>query len=224
MIQKTLPLLLGLLVLVGCNSDLKKQIEQRDRKIAALESEKGAISAQLETAQNKIRDLQEKLAGRQPTEADKALKAGLEKSFAKEVQDGKMEIGSDERRTYLTLDEAVFFGSGSAAPRPGGIRILEKLAKELKKHKGYNVVVEGHTDKVPISQRLRRKFASNLELSATRATSVAYYLQKELGVRLPMIAVAYGPLFEAATNKTPKGRAKNRRVKVTLVPVGEKPI
>ncbi|MDT8447168.1 MAG: OmpA family protein [bacterium] len=228
MFRKLFPFLFAVLFLAGCDSDLKDQIKQRDNKITALTSERNSLKADLEKSQAQMLQLQAQLdeinqAG-QPTEADKALQAGLKKSFAKEMQDGQMEIGSERRRTYLQLDEAVFFGSGSAAPRPGGIRILEKLAKELKKHQGYYVVVEGHTDKMPISQRLRLKFASNLELSATRATSVSYYLQNELKVRMPMIAVAYGPLFEAATNKTSKGRAKNRRVRVTLVPVGEKPI
>ena len=87
----------------------------------------------------------------------------------------------------------------------------------LSKLENTKIVVEGYTDNVPISEELKTKGVSNnLDLSAERAVSVANYLISH-GVKPDLIsAQAFGETHPVAANDTPEGRAKNRRVDITL--------
>ena len=215
----------GLFLLSGCNTELKEDLEKQKSRVQQLKSERKSLQTQLAEANKQISsqmlELEDKNRSDQPTAEDKALRNGLKQSFAKEVAQGQVSIEGERRNTLMHLDDAILFGSGSAAPRPKGIQMLEKLAKELKKYKGYALLVEGHTDAMPISKRLRLRFATNQELAAARALAVSYYLEHELRVRMPMVALAYGDYQGVASNNTKKGRAKNRRVRLTLIPEGQ---
>ena len=83
------------------------------------------------------------------------------------------------------------------------------MAKVLKKSK-LNLIVEGHTDNLPIRTEV---FPSNWELSAARATAVVRHLNEEGGI-LPtkMGAIGFGPYYPLVSNRSPEGRSKNRRV------------
>jgi len=81
------------------------------------------------------------------------------------------------------------------------------------------VRVEGHTDNVPISSRLAEKFASNWELSTTRATNVVRFLQDRVGIPPGRLeAVGLSEYHPVSTNKTLAGRSQNRRIEIALLP------
>src|SRR5215510_4411841 len=78
------------------------------------------------------------------------------------------------------------------------------------------IVVEGFTDNVPIGPQLKAKFPSNWELSTARATDVVRFLSAK-GVPSSMLAAeGFGDSRPVATNDTPQGRAKNRRVDIVI--------
>jgi chemotaxis protein MotB len=79
--------------------------------------------------------------------------------------------------------------------------------------------IAGHTDNVPIGPELVKQYPTNWELSAARATSVARYLQDKCGIDPHLIsATGYGQYQPIESNKTEKGRARNRRIEIVLVP------
>jgi len=115
----------------------------------------------------------------------------------------------------ITIEEKgenVFFTSGSADLSPRMIEILGKLSPILKKlaDEDHDIIVEGHTDDVPINTS---HFASNWELSTARATSVVQYMIRDLNMPPQhMAASGYGQFRPLVPNDTEEHRATNRRV------------
>ncbi len=79
------------------------------------------------------------------------------------------------------LDE-ILFDSGRTTIKPQGVEVLKRVGKILLNVKDRAINIEGHTDNVPIGVELRKKFPTNWELSAARATNVARYLQEKIGL------------------------------------------
>jgi chemotaxis protein MotB len=83
------------------------------------------------------------------------------------------------------------------------------------------IVVNGYTDNLPVGPELRAKgITSNLDLSSKRADTVVRYLVSQ-GVNPNLVsAQGFGDTNPIAPNDTPEGRAKNRRIEITLVGPG----
>jgi chemotaxis protein MotB len=110
------------------------------------------------------------------------------------------------------LNDGTLFESGEARIRPEGLALLDRLAPILHKRAAQGVEVEGHTDSMPISGR----YPSNWELSTARASAVVRAL---IAMDLPaakLKAIGRAHLHPTATNTTPEGRARNRRVDIVL--------
>jgi chemotaxis protein MotB len=120
--------------------------------------------------------------------------------------------------------ERILFDSGQADLKKAGIQVLHRVGDILKEVADKQIRVEGHTDNVPISPRLRQKFASNWELSTARATNVVRFLQQHKGIAGSRLSVAgYGPYRPVASNQSAGGRAQNRRIQIVLVPLKQTP-
>jgi chemotaxis protein MotB len=118
------------------------------------------------------------------------------------------------------LTDHVLFDSGLAALKPAGIPLLSEVASLLNVDRAHPILVEGHTDDVPISTAL---FASNWELSTARASQVVRFVIGR-GVRSERFGAAgYADLHPLATNATAAGRARNRRVEIVLQRLHELP-
>jgi chemotaxis protein MotB len=106
------------------------------------------------------------------------------------------------------------FDSGDAVVKTDGENVLRKIAAILAEHPDLKIHVIGHTDNVPI----RTRFASNWELSTARALAAVHFLTEKAGVAPSRVgAVGYGEFRPIADNSTPEGRAKNRRIAVTIL-------
>lgn len=117
----------------------------------------------------------------------------------------------DERGLRLVLNESVLFDSGSAKLKDRAKEILTGIVPVIKKVKN-PITIEGHTDNVPISNA---RYPSNWELSVARAMSVLVYLIEEHKVTPSRLSASgYGEWRPIASNVTPDGRAKNRRVEI----------
>ena len=93
---------------------------------------------------------------------------------------------------------------------------LKALADVLNKNPDIQILVEGHTDNVPIKTAV---FKDNWDLSVGRATTITRMLNKEYGVTATrMTASGRGEYFPRASNDTPEGKAKNRRTEIILSP------
>ncbi|MBI5409979.1 MAG: OmpA family protein [Nitrospirae bacterium] len=127
---------------------------------------------------------------------------------------GGIEIRSDRRGIVISVMDKFLFETGAAKLRETARPIVDSVASALKRLP--NVVrIEGHTDNVPINNN---EFSSNWELSAKRAINVSKYFVNAHGIQPERIsAIGYAEYKSVASNNTPEGRAKNRRVDIVIL-------
>jgi chemotaxis protein MotB len=134
-------------------------------------------------------------------------------ALSKEIAAGVLEVETNGRRIVLRVKEHGTFASGSASLTKDFKPVLKIVRGVLKDTKG-QIAVEGHTDDVPITTA---EFHSNLELSTSRAISVAHGLFEDGSLDQRRFTVAgYADSRPLVTNSTPEGRVKNRRVEVVV--------
>jgi len=123
-------------------------------------------------------------------------------------------VERDQRGVIISFEDALLFESGTADLKQGSHPLLAVIASAMRKsHR--SIVVEGHTDNLPIHSS---RYSSNLELSTARAANVyAYLLNDETISPERMTASGYGEYRSVASNSTPEGRARNRRVDILFV-------
>jgi outer membrane protein OmpA-like peptidoglycan-associated protein len=127
-----------------------------------------------------------------------------------------VEVTQKSGSVTLTSSADAMFPSGGWQ-MPSTAPLLDKMLPTLSKLQNTKIVVVGYTDNVPVGAELQAKgVSSNLDLSAERAVSIANYLASH-GVKADLISAhAFGETNPVASNDTPEGRAKNRRVAITL--------
>jgi chemotaxis protein MotB len=126
---------------------------------------------------------------------------------------GKLRVRQEREGVRITIQTPILFDSGKADLRSEAYPFLDELTKILLESPN-TVVVEGHTDNVPISTP---EFPSNWELSTARAISVAKYIFEKGEMAPSRFTVAgYGEYHPVATNETEEGRQENRRVEILL--------
>jgi chemotaxis protein MotB len=129
------------------------------------------------------------------------------------VKEGKVRVTQNSRGVSVEINASVLFAPGDAALTAASRQALGAVAMLLK-NDPHLVQVEGHTDDVPIKNPL---FPSNWELSAVRASSVVRLFIDSGMAAARLTAVGHGANVPVAPNDTPEGRARNRRVAVTII-------
>ncbi|QAZ69117.1 OmpA family protein [Solidesulfovibrio carbinolicus] len=134
-----------------------------------------------------------------------------------EVDSRQIRVRQFREKLEINFVDKILFPSGSAEISPKGRDILTRVGAVLAKVKDKSIYVVGHTDNVPIHSSL---YASNWELSASRAASVIRHLS-EAGGLAPERFTAMGRAFyqPVASNATPEGRQENRRVDIIVADV-----
>lgn len=218
----------------GLNSDidnLKASIREVEQKYNDLMSEKLSESEQFNLAlQQKTKELNEK--ERLLEEREKALN-DLRKVIARQdsvtqrlnnvIRDALLGFKSDELsvevkngKVYVSMSDKLLFKSGSAAVEAKGKEALKVLADVLDKNRDIDILVEGHTDSIPIHTA---KYHDNWDLSVARATSIVRILTTEYQIApTRLTASGKGEYSPKASNSTPEGRAQNRRTEIILSP------
>ena len=186
-------------------ANLQEELEKKNRELSELQV---ALKATEEEAARKARELQES------TKAHKDLIGKLEK----EINEGSVKISQLKDRLSVEIVDKILFASGSDQITGGGKEVLKKVSDILKGVKENTIRIEGHTDNVPIGAKLKDLFASNWELSTSRATQVVRFLV-ESGVEPEnLLAVGGSAYHPVASNDTPEGRQRNRRIEIVLFP------
>jgi flagellar motor protein MotB len=129
-----------------------------------------------------------------------------------DVGQNNMEIIEGLEKVTIQLKDQVLFPSGSDKVSPSAERTLDELAQSLKLVEG-PVIVEGHTDNVPI---VGGRFRSNWELSAARAFSVIDALTKKGVPPGGLSAWGFGEFRPVASNEDLEGKARNRRIEIVV--------
>ncbi len=190
-------------------SALRDQIEQKDKAFSAKELEVQALRQEKEQA------LQEK--ERSIAELKKTYNS-LVGEMNEEIKKGEITITQLKDKLSVNMVEKILFDSGSAEIKKDGKKVIDRVAEILMKVTDKQIRVEGYTDNVPISSRLAARFPSNWELSTARATTVARHLQDK-GIDPKLLSAAgYSEYRPVAGNDSDEGRAKNRRIEISLLP------
>jgi len=122
-----------------------------------------------------------------------------------------------DRGLVITLNDInAFFGSGSAELTPAARKVIDNIAKMITQRFNKHIIrIEGHTDNLLVSTN---RFPSNWELSSARSSSVARYLISKYQINPGLLTVVgYGDTKPLASNATPEGRAKNRRIEIVIL-------
>lgn len=176
--------------------------------------------ADSQTNQDLIAKLQRQVAD---LEKDKEMAGqmanNLESEMRTALESKDVAISDLQGRLTVTILDRVMFDSGEAVLKPDGAAVMKKIAAFLAAHPDLKIHVVGHTDNVPIRQTAQSRFASNWELSTARALAAVHYLTEKAGVDPARVgAVGYGEFRPVADNATAEGRAKNRRIAITILP------
>lgn len=188
-----------ILVLTGCScKKWEDQVLMLDAQVADLQQQLGEREAIIAECDDLTAELR-----------DNVRKMELDYAVAIEQR--------DQRFIEITIDEGVEFASSQWMVLDTMVHALEMIAGTIRNRLGFRVYVEGHTDDRKILEEFQYLYPSNWELGAFRAGAVTRYLTNELGLPVERFAaVSYGPFRPVASNETPEGRARNRRVVITL--------
>ena len=193
---------------------------------AALSEAQGAVEkhtlqmdqlrAALTNAQSRIEDLQAAL--QQERQSATQSQQSLENEMRAALESKDVAISQLQGKLTVTILDRILFDSGEAVLKTDGEAVLQKVANVLAQHPQVKIHVIGHTDNIPIKAAARSRFPSNWELSTARATAAVRALTEKAGVDPRRVgAVGYGEYRPIADNATPEGRAKNRRIAITIL-------
>ncbi len=146
-------------------------------------------------------------------ERESQVESNLKESMQANELANLVQIQSSERKVKLVLTEGVLFASGKADLKEPAKKVLAPIAAELKKIPN-DVIIEGHTDNVPIK---KGKYSSNWELSMARAYTVLQFMQEQGLSAKHLAGIGYGENRPVGNNATVEGRAKNRRIEISLM-------
>ena len=197
-------------------AEVEASLREELQKIPALESELDERRRQVVGLEEEIRELDERLGG---TSAERsALMRELQARDRLREQFTSVEelFAADEAMILRDGDQLILrmvglqFGSGSARLDDDAVALLDRLRDAVNIFPGSSLRVEGHTDASGDPER-------NLQLSEERARAVANYLAENLGIQsFRLSSIGYGDTRPIAGNRTPEGRAKNRRIDIVL--------
>ncbi len=195
----------------------QQQLATDAQQISDLKGALGMAQSQAITDEQKSQLEEAKRAFQEAQERGK-LVDDLQSKFKRMIDAGHLKVTTRRGRVVLQLHNDVLFGTGEAEVKPDGKTALAEVAATLRQVGSKRFQVAGHTDNAPITTDKKKEFPSNWELSAARAIAVVKLLVAQ-GVDPAMLSAAgYGPYDPVASNATPDGQAKNRRIEITLVP------
>ncbi len=210
--------------LANKSSDYNKvaqDLARREAELGALDAslrkskaENDRLAADLKTREARLAELTQALADKDRAVND--LKARVSKALLS-FNSNDLQVKLKGGKVYVSLSEQLLFKSGSTKVDPKGQAALKTLAAVLQEQPDVNVVVEGHTDSVPIL-RGTAGLTDNWDLSALRATDIARLLTASGVVPARITASGRSQYVPVAPNDTAPNKALNRRTEIILTP------
>ena len=207
---------------------LLEQLEQAQSELFAKEDQLNKLSNSLDVKEQELKKAQEDLEARAQRVAElesiinkkdsmvTALKQSISKALIGLEGEG-LTVIQRNGKVYISLEEDLLFASGKYEVNSGGIIALNKLATVLAVQKDLDILVEGHTDSIPLSGKGMVK--DNWDLSVMRATNVVKVLLKNPTLDpLQLTAAGRAEFVPIESNKTSDGRGANRRIEMILSP------
>lgn len=190
------------------------QLKALEAKLNKQQQDLDALSAQLKLREARVFELESILKNKDQATAD--LKKKLQDALFNFENKG-LTITQKNGKVYVSMDESLLFASGKTSVEPKGVEALKNVAKVLEQNPDINILVEGHTDDVPMKGNGDIK--DNWDLSVMRATSVTKILLQNSSTDAKRITSAgRGEFFPIDASKTAEARKKNRRTEIILTP------
>jgi len=144
-------------------------------------------------------------------------KKTIETSLKDQIASQEIEVVEEDDKLKVIFVDKILFDSGSAEINERGQELLQIMGGALKTNKDQEIVVEGHTDNIPLSSALKRRFPSNWELSTARAAAVVRFFQEQAGIEPERLSARGFSFYRpVATNTSEEGRHQNRRIEIIL--------
>lgn len=219
--------------LINKNAQLTANVSQLNGKLSDAQNENSRLINQIDAAgknaaelsrlanmtQQQLQDEQRRLAQmRQLMDQQRQAIEDLRKKMTDALvnfKSNELSVFVKNGKVYVSLQENLLFPSGSAVVNPKGKEALGTLAQVLNSNPDISVLIEGHTDSIPI----RGKYEDNWALSTARATAIVRILTDTYKVEPTRVTASGRSKYEPVdTNDTAEGRARNRRTEIILAP------
>ena len=193
-------------LLLGCTlirPDVRQQelIYQLDREVIAMKLRNKQLQAQLESC------------------GEQQERNPIYTELLQVFSGSEVRVSREGTQTVVIIPGALLFSSGSITIRSEATMVLDLLSVALQLHTDAKIRVIGHTDDRPLSGSLRRQYGTNWELSVFRASSFMHTMVEDFGIEEARFTIAgRGPSEPIASNDTPEGRERNRRLIIIIGP------
>ena len=207
---------------------LLKQLEEAQNNLLTKEDELNNLSNSLTEKQQALEKAQQELEARSVRVAElesiikkkdsmvTTLKHRISKALIGLEGEG-LTVVQKNGKVYVSLEEDLLFASGKYAVGSAGVSALNKLSAALAGQKDLEILVEGHTDSIPL--RGKSEVKDNWDLSVLRATAVVKVLTSNPNLNpTQLTAAGRGEYIPFKSNATPEGRSANRRIEIILAP------
>ena len=195
-------------------SKLSGDLFRREMELKELEESNQKLSADLRSREENVAELERVLAEKE--QAVTNLKNSVSNALLG-FKDSDLTVDVKNGKVYVSLAEQLLFKSGSTKVDAKGKDALQKLAAALKNQQDVNVVVEGHTDDVPIA-RGTPGMQDNWDLSVLRATEITRILTNAGLDRIRVTPSGRADTVPLQASRTPESRRMNRRTEIILTP------
>ena len=211
-----------------CEDDMneaqKRWDEERSKLLKEIADLKSIYEKRIQGLKSEINNLNnelsemKKLTAQQKNELSRMENqaADLEKQLEDEIKKGDIRLKKFHNRLVINIDDKISFDSGQADLKREILGSLKKIREILAQYPEYDIVIEGHTDNIPIKTK---KFKDNWQLSTERALAVLEYLLQDKDLNpVRFSAAGYGEYRPLVPNDTKENRAINRRVDIVVIP------
>lgn len=196
------------------NRELLAQLDEKESALLAEKERLEQLEKDLAARSQRVNELEGVIAAKDAKM--NALKNSLSKALTNFEGKG-LTVEQRDGKVYVSMENKLLFSSGSWAVGAQGREAVEQLGSVLAENPDIAVLIEGHTDNVPYNGSGALK--DNWDLSTRRATAIVHILQENKTIDPEnLTAAGRGEFAPIASNATPEGKAKNRRIEVILTP------
>ena len=197
------------------NRNLLTQLEAKEKTIATEQDRLNKLKADLEASSKRLNELESLIAAKE--EGLKKLKETLSKSL-KAFEGKGLTVQHKNGKVYVSVENKLLFQTGSWAVGEEGRKAVVLVANVLAENPDISVLIEGHTDTDKFAGAVGQ-IENNWDLSTKRATAIVNILSENKSVnKQNLTAAGRGEYAPVASNDTPEGKSKNRRIEIILTP------
>ena len=196
------------------NRALLQQLGSKEQALALENKRLMRLEADMQERSERITELEALIAAKDQAMND--LKNAISRALT-DFEGKGLTVEQRDGKVYVSMENKLLFKSGSWAVNSQGRNAIVQLGNVLAENPDIAVLIEGHTDNVPFSNR--GQISNNWDLSTKRATAIISILAENKAISLENITAAgRGEYSPVDSNDTNEGKAKNRRIEVVLTP------